>query len=469
MPVRLSSRHLSSPGSGARTSRVKESYRQHRSLGERAQLRRGNVEPSKVKVGPIKSAKKRDALAEHPDTARERIQPAAEALRHSRRKSNGKKPGILAPAEMRSTNTEATQPRNPDLNLDHSELLHLAHDSIIVRDINSVILFWNRGAERTYGWTATEACGNVTHTFLRTEFPEPFDQIDEKLFKSGLWEGELIHRTREGKRITVASRQVVQRDKQGRAIGILEINNNITLRKEAEQSLRNLSARLMQLQDEERRRIARELHDSTGQSLAALVIHLSAVMARVGEADPTAAGLLREAIQLSQTASDEIRTLSYLLHPPTLDHAGLRSALEWYVDGFTQRSKVKVDLKVSLGPNRLTEIEERTLFRIVQESLTNIFRHSGSDTASVSISLNSGIVRLEVADNGKGIPNDILVLLNSSGGQLGVGIRGMRERVRQLGGWLQIRARRDGTTIIACFPVREAAGDDGRSRAVGSC
>jgi two-component system CheB/CheR fusion protein len=143
-----------------------------------------------------------------------------------------------------------------------TELLHLAHDGIIVRDLKSSVLFWNRGAEEMYGWTAGEACGNVTHQFLQTVFPEPFDQVHDKLFTSGYWEGELVHSTRDGRRITVASRQVLQMDQQGRATGILEINRDITLRKEAEESLRNLSARLLQLQDEERRRIARELHDS---------------------------------------------------------------------------------------------------------------------------------------------------------------------------------------------------------------
>jgi PAS domain S-box-containing protein len=347
----------------------------------------------------------------------------------------------------------------------HSELLELAHDAIIVRDVDSVILFWNRGAQETYGWSAAEACGKVTHTFLKTEFPEPLDQVYEKLYSVGSWEGELAHRTREGKRIVLASRQVLQRDAQGRALGILEINRDVTPRKEAEEALRNLSARLLQLQDEERRRIARELHDSTGQSLAALVIHLSAVSAKFASLDPGAAEMIREAIQLSQKASDETRTLSYLLYPPTLDYAGLRSALEWYVEGFTQRSKVKVDLSVSLGPNRLSEIVERTLFRIVQESLTNIFRHSGSDTASVQIEVRSGVVRLEVADHGKGIPDAILATLNSSGGQLGVGIRGMRERVRQLGGWLQIRSQPTGTTIVVTLSLTEPASDAGKSHA----
>jgi PAS domain S-box-containing protein len=349
----------------------------------------------------------------------------------------------------------------------HSELLELAHDAIIVRDVDSTILFWNRGAQETYGWSAAEACGHVTHAFLKTEFPEPLDQIYEKLYAVGSWEGELVHSTRDGKRLVVASRQVLQRDSLGRTIGILEINRDVTPRKEAEEALRNLSARLLQLQDEERRRIARELHDSTGQSLAALVIHLSAVSAKVSEVDPAAAELLREAILLSQKASDETRTLSYLLYPPTLDYAGLRSALEWYIEGFTQRSKVQVDLNVAIGPNRLPEIVERTLFRVVQESLTNIFRHSGSETASVRIEARSGVVRLEVGDNGKGISEAILATLNSSGGQLGVGIRGMRERVRQLGGWLQIRSRPTGTTIVVTLSVKESAGEESRSQASG--
>jgi PAS domain S-box-containing protein len=348
-----------------------------------------------------------------------------------------------------------------------SELLQLAHDAIIVRDVDSVILFWNGGAQKTYGWTPAEACGNETHQFLKTEFPEPLDQVNEKLYKVGSWEGELVHSTRDGKRIVVASRWVLQRDSHGRTIAILEINRDVTPRKEAEEALRNLSARLLQLQDEERRRIARELHDSTGQSLAALVIHLSAVSARITDADPGAGDLLREAILLSQKASDETRTLSYLLYPPTLDYAGLRSALEWYIEGFTQRSKVKVDLNASLGPNRLPEIVERTLFRIVQESLTNIFRHSGSDTATVHIEARSEIVRLEVADNGKGIREEILAALNSSGGQLGVGIRGMRERVRQLGGWLQIKSSAAGTKIIVTLSVKEPADNGSRSRASG--
>src|ERR1700683_7729 len=116
----------------------------------------------------------------------------------------------------------------------HSELRELAHDAITVRDVDSVILFWNRGAQNTYGWTPAEACGNVTHQFLKTEFPEPLDQVYERLYKVGSWEGEVVHSTRDGKRIVVASRQVLQRDSHGRTIGILAIKGDVHARKEAE-------------------------------------------------------------------------------------------------------------------------------------------------------------------------------------------------------------------------------------------
>lgn len=337
-----------------------------------------------------------------------------------------------------------------------SELLDLANDAIIVRDLNDVITLWNHGAEHLYGWRSAEARGKVAHELLKTEFSEAFEEIQEKLFSQGSWHGELRHQARNGKKLEVESRQVLQRDSQGRPLSILEINRDITLRKEAEESLRNLSARLLDLQDEERRRIARELHDSTGQSLAALVIHLSAINERIASRDPDSAEILKEAIQLAQQASDETRTLSYLLYPPTLDFSGLNSALQWFVDGLSQRSKLKIDLETALGPERLSQNLETALFRIIQEGLTNVYRHSGSATARVRIRLDSGMVKFEIADSGKGIPQDILDTLNGSGGQLGVGVRGMRERIRQLGGWLRIKSCESGTTIVGVLPARFA-------------
>lgn len=366
-------------------------------------------------------------------------------------------------SQIEGSETDSATSGTVTSDLSLTELLRLAHDGIIVCNIDGIIRFWNRGAEEMYGWSGAEACGNLAHVFLKTEFPQPRNVVQERLFELGAWQGELVQRMRDGRRIVVASRQVLRRDDHGEPTGILEINRDITFQKDAETSLQRLSVRLLQLQDEERRRIARELHDSTGQSLAALVIHLSAVNERIAELDPTSAEILREAMMLSQQASDEIRTLSYLLHPPTLDLAGLPSALKWLIDGFTQRSKLQVDLEMSSELGRLPQNLETALFRIVQESLTNIFRHSGSPSARIRISRHAGVVNLEISDQGAGISPDTLATLNGTGGELGVGIRGMRERVRQLGGSLEIHSGKKGTTIAVALPSGESA-DDGARR-----
>lgn len=341
-----------------------------------------------------------------------------------------------------------------------NDLLGLLHDAIIVRDASSVILYWNRGAERMYGWTAGQAQGHVSHEFFQTEFLESFEDMHKTLFETGEWEGELAHRTKDNKRLLVESRQALQRDERGRPWRILEVNRDITARREAEESLRNLSARLLQLQDEERRRIARELHDTTGQSLAALAIHLSAINERIAGKDPVASDILREALGLSQEASDQTRTLSYLLYPPTLDFSGLKSALEWFADGFTQRSKIKVDLDLALGGERVPQSLETALFRIVQESLTNMYRHSGGTLATVRGRRQGSTVSLEISDNGKGIPPELLASLSGTGGQVGVGIRGMKERARQLGGKLRIRSSDSGTTVMVALPIPETTDEE---------
>ncbi len=341
-----------------------------------------------------------------------------------------------------------------------NDLLELLHDAIIVRDANSAILYWNRGAERMYGWSAAEAQGRITHELFDTRFPESYEELHKTLFETGAWEGELAHRTKDNRRLLVESRQALQPDERGRPRRILEVNRDITARRDAEESLRNLSARLLQLQDEERRRIARELHDTTGQSLAALAIHLSAANERIAGKDPVASDILREALGLSQEASDQTRTLSYLLYPPTLDFSGLKSALEWFADGFTQRSKIKVDLDLALGEERVPQSLETALFRIVQESLTNMYRHSGGTLATVRGRRQGNTVSLEISDNGKGIPPELLASLSGPRGQVGVGIRGMKERARQLGGKLGIRSGDSGTTIMVALPIPETTKDE---------
>jgi signal transduction histidine kinase len=217
------------------------------------------------------------------------------------------------------------------------------------------------------------------------------------------------------------------------------------------QNLRELSARLMQLQDDERRRIARELHDSVGQMLAALGMNLAAVGTDI-ERLTKAANTVNDSAALVQELSREVRTISHLLHPPLLDEAGLASALRWYIDGFAERSKIKVDLEIPTDFERLGRESETAIFRTVQECLTNIHRHSESPTARIRIAASDSHVCVEVEDRGKGVPPEKQFELASTGTP-GVGIRGMRERLRQLGGSLDIHSNGKGTLIVARLPV----------------
>jgi signal transduction histidine kinase len=219
----------------------------------------------------------------------------------------------------------------------------------------------------------------------------------------------------------------------------------------ANQNLRKLSARLLQLQDDERRRIARELHDSVGQMLAALNMNLSTVRGDIERLSKTAQALA-DSENLVHEMTSEVRTISHLLHPPLLDEAGLSSALRWYVDGFSLRSKIKVDLDLPDDFGRLPRESETAIFRVIQECLTNIHRHSGSPIAKIRLRQRDHQVSVEVADKGKGIPPDKQQEMATTGTP-GVGIRGMRERLRQLGGSLEIGSNGTGTVVVVRLPV----------------
>jgi len=224
-------------------------------------------------------------------------------------------------------------------------------------------------------------------------------------------------------------------------------------------NLRELSARLMQLQDDERRRIARELHDSVGQTLAALGMNLSLARNDI-ERLSSVVSALNDSENLVREMSSEVRTISHLLHPPLLDEAGLCSALRWYVDGFAQRSRIRVDLDLPEDFGRLPAEMETAIFRVVQESLTNIHRHSGSPVAKIQLRQHGEQVVVEVADKGRGIPTDKLEEMSSTGTP-GVGIRGMRERLRQLGGALDIESGKSGTVVAVRLPVDRACAQEG--------
>jgi signal transduction histidine kinase len=213
-------------------------------------------------------------------------------------------------------------------------------------------------------------------------------------------------------------------------------------------ALRHLSARLMQSQDEERRRIARELHDGLGQYLTALSINLD----RIARDLSGSAGLVEECRDLIGRTSSEIRTLSHLLHPPLLDEVGFASAARWYVEGFANRSGVTINLDIPPSLSRMSQDTETGLFRILQEGLTNIHRHSGSDRADIRIDVDGDLLQFSIRDYGKGIAPAALQRWQADG-TAGVGLTGMRERVNELGGKLDISSTASGTMITVTVPT----------------
>ena len=214
--------------------------------------------------------------------------------------------------------------------------------------------------------------------------------------------------------------------------------------------VQNLSRQLLQAQDEERRRISRELHDSTGQLLVALTLNLDRLKTEAIPADSAGAAIIEDTASIVAEMSRQLRTMSYLLHPPLLDEAGLLSAVKWYVDGFVSRSTVEISLELSPDLGRLPQEMEITLFRLIQESLTNIHRHSGSKTAHIRLVRDDQYVHLEIIDQGKGF-----AATHGSDRQVrgGVGILGMKERVRRFGGILDFSSSTDGTTVRAQLPI----------------
>jgi signal transduction histidine kinase len=213
--------------------------------------------------------------------------------------------------------------------------------------------------------------------------------------------------------------------------------------------------RLMKAQDEERRRIARELHDSAGQTLAVLGMNVAQLVHRADGIAPELAREGKEIEAMVQQLHREIRTTSYLLHPPLLDESGLSSALHMYVEGLAERSDVAITLEVASNVGRLPRDMELAIFRVVQECLTNIHRHSGSKTALIRVAREGEGVRTEVRDQGTGISPERLLDIQSLGS--GVGIRGMRERIRQFHGEMKIESNGSGTSVIVSIPMPKEA------------
>jgi signal transduction histidine kinase len=227
------------------------------------------------------------------------------------------------------------------------------------------------------------------------------------------------------------------------------IMDQVRERGRAEAGQRNLSARLLTLQDEERRRFARELHDSVGQHLAAIKMGVSLLARKLPDDS-----VVKDCLKLADDAIAETRTISHLLHPPLLDEAGLNSAMRWFVEGFASRSGIRVNLHIQDGIQRYEQTTELVLFRALQESLTNVHRHSGAKQADVSLSTSGGHLTLTVRDHGRGISAEALQRLKEEGTAGGVGLAGMTERLREIGGNLEINSSVRGTEIVARVPAR---------------
>jgi PAS domain S-box-containing protein len=363
-------------------------------------------------------------------------------------------------------------------------------DAVISTDTEARITFLNPMAEAMTRWKSDEAIGqpieNVFH-IINEQTRKPAPNPVAKVLREGTIVGLANHTAliaRDGRETAIADSAAPIRDGSGKISGVVMVFHEVTEQRRAEaalreshqllsearddlekrvqertaelksanENLRDLSTRLLKLQDEERRRLARELHDSVGQILAALSMNIGVVRAQSHKLDSHGVRAISEMAQMLEHASKEIRTISHLLHPPVLEMAGLATALRWYADGFSERSKIKVDVEIPSDFGRLSDDLELAIFRIVQECLTNIHRNSGSATAAIRIRQEGSRLVVQVLDNGKGIPKEKQGQLTESG-RTGVGFGGMRERLRQLGGTLEIQSRGNGTVINAIFKI----------------
>ena len=344
--------------------------------------------------------------------------------------------------------------------------------ALFLLDAGGNIASWNKGAQRIKGWEAHEILGKHFSCFYPEEdvrAGKPKWEL-EVAAREGRFEDEGWRVRKDGSKFWANVIITALRDEQGRLYGFGKVTRDFTERRmaqeaqrdtqrkleESEKSLRELSLHLFRSQEEERRRIGIELHDSLGQNLSFLKMMLDSRLARMnGERSSETGQTLAECARVADEAIKEVRTIAYLLYPPMLEEMGLKSAIAWYVDGFAERSGIKTKLHIDPKLRRLSRETETAVFRVLQEALTNVHRHSGSASAEVRLGFHNGNLELEVSDHGKGIP--AAQLAKSGRGARGVGLRGMTERMRQLGGKLELRLTPNGTTVRAIVPI--TAGD----------
>jgi PAS domain S-box-containing protein len=353
--------------------------------------------------------------------------------------------------------TEANQAREVQNRL--AAIVESSDDAIISKGLDGIITSWNKAAERIFGYAANEA---IDHHITLIIPSDRKDEENEILTRIGRGERvghfQTVRQRKDGTRIDVSVTISPIRDSSGRVIGASKVARDITAKKRAENALRESEQRYQavidasQVQDDERRRIARELHDSAGQTLTVLGLGLAQLAQKAEATTPEFAKEAREIEIIVQQLNREIRTTSYLLHPPLLDEAGIRPALSWYVQGATERSGIAIDLSISEKFGRLPADMELAIFRVVQECLTNIHRHAESKTACIRVAREKSHVHVEVRDEGKGISPERLEEIQTKGS--GVGIAGIRERLRRFRGEMKIEScRGSGTVVSANIPI----------------
>jgi PAS domain S-box-containing protein len=332
--------------------------------------------------------------------------------------------------------------------------------AIFMLDPEGYISTWNRGAERIKGYKAAEIIGQHFECFYPEEdvrAGKPRMELKVAV-EQGRFEDEGWRRRKDGSEFWANVIITPVRDETNELIGFAKVTRDITDRMQKEKSLRDLTAHLLQMQDEERKRIGRDLHDTLGQCVTAMKISLDTLASGLEPKDTTTRQQIAQCARLAEECVKEVRTISYLLYPPMLEEMGLKSAIPWYLEGFTARSGIQVSFDASAEFGRLSRDTELALFRVLQESLTNVHRHSGSQTAHVRLSVQCEMAILEVRDDGKGIPAAVLEESRESWERvLGVGLRGMKERIGQLGGKLDISSTEHGTTVTAMVPDPESS------------
>jgi PAS domain S-box-containing protein len=338
---------------------------------------------------------------------------------------------------------------------DQAELLDLAHDMIFVHDMDGKIVFWNRGAENTYGWKREEALGQLSHELLQTRYSEPLLRTTAEIIRTGWWEGEVVHTARDGRKLTVASRWALRRDHAGQPTAILEIDNDITRRKEAEreieadrQQLASLTEELMLLEERQRRQIAATLHDSVGQSLIFAKRELGLLQQKV---PPEVQEQFRQVCDQIADAIQRARDLTFELSPSTLYAFGLQAAVEELAGQFAESAGFTCRVDGLGAPVPLAEQVRTMLYRSVRELLVNVVKHAGAASVVIAMARDERNVMITVRDDGKGFDPSVL---NAHPRERGFGLFSVRERLTHIGGKFTLEsAEGQGTTVTLTAPL----------------